>query len=162
MINTCIFRQIKVLLLVIFGVLAQSAIANENLQKLMKKRECNNCNLTQVNLGFKNLTELELKRSNFNKAYLVNSDFSGANLSNSTLMGAYMNGVNLSNTNLENANFTNTELELADFTSANLRNIDFTGAYLLHAIITEKQFVLVRLCETVMPNASISNRDCNK
>ena len=77
-------------------------------------------------------------------------------------MGAYMNGVNLSNTNLENANFTNTELELADFTSANLRNVDFTGAYLWHAIITEKQFALVRLCETVMPNASISNRDCNK
>ena len=162
MISACIFRQFNSLILVVFGVLAQSALASENLQKLFNKRECYGCDLTQVNLGFKNLRGSRLKKSNFSKAYLVYADLTGANLSNTTLTGAFMNGVNLTNTNLENANFTNTELELANFTSANLQNVNFSGAYLLHAIITEKQLMYARLCETVMPDASINNRDCNK
>ena len=73
-----------------------------------------------------------------------------------------MKGVILSGTNLEEADLTDAELELDDFTAANLKDVDFSGAYLFHAIITEKQFVLVRLCKTVMPDVSINNRDCDK
>ena len=68
MIGACIFRQFNGLLLVVFGVLAQSALASESLQKLLNKRECYNCDLTQVNLGFKNPRELNLEKSNFTKA----------------------------------------------------------------------------------------------
>ena len=145
-------RHIKFLLLLTFGFLAQSVSANENLENLLKKRQCLECDLTKVNLGFKDITRSILKKSNLTKAYLVSADLSGGNLSGATLTGAYMNGAILRDANLEGA----------DFTAANLKNVDFSGAYLLHAIITEYQFGATRLCKTVMPNASINNRDCSQ
>tara|TARA_A100001011_G_C14202381_1_gene796222 strand:+ start:689 stop:1210 length:522 start_codon:yes stop_codon:yes gene_type:complete len=157
-----IIKHIKFLLLLTFGFLVQSVSANENLENLLKKGQCLECDLTKVNLGFKDITRSILKKSNLTKAYLVSVDLSGGNLTGATLTGAYMNGAILRDANLEGADFTDAELELADFTAANLKNVDFSGAYLLHAIITEYQFGATRLCKTVMPNASINNRDCSQ
>tara|TARA_B100001093_G_C25893050_1_gene621310 strand:+ start:195 stop:386 length:192 start_codon:yes stop_codon:yes gene_type:complete len=61
---------------------------------------------------------------------------------------------------LYGTNFQGAELELADFAGAIFENVDFSKAYLLHALVTQGQLKDARLCKTVMPDTSISNRDC--
>ena len=71
-----------------------------------------------------------------------------------------MNGANLSATKLVETDFEGAELELANFNQAIFINVNLVGAYLLHAAISEEQLNNAKLCKTVLPDASMSYRDC--
>jgi uncharacterized protein YjbI with pentapeptide repeats len=141
---------------------ANSAWADQSpkLQRLLETSACQGCALAGLNIGLYDLRNVDLSRADLSKAYLVNTDLRGANLNNANLSGAYMNGTRLLGARLIGANFTGAELELTDFTGAILEDVELSRAYLLHALVTVEQLNGARLCKTVMPDASISNRDC--
>jgi hypothetical protein len=100
-------------------------------------------NLNYSTLGNSNLSFANLSNSDFFHAGLVNANLTGANLSSSGFAAAYFTAANLRNANLTGATLTS-----ADFTSANLTGAtgaNTSGAY---------------LCNTTMPDGSISNRGC--
>jgi hypothetical protein len=100
-------------------------------------------NLNYSTLGNSNLSFANLSHSNFFKAGLVNANLTSANLSSSGFGLAYFTVSNLTNANLTGATLTG-----ADFTGANLTGAigaDTSGAF---------------LCNTTMPDGSISNRGC--
>ena len=152
----------KWLFAISIAVAAKSALADQTaeLQSLLDTRACRNCTLSGLNIGQYDLKNVDLAGANLSKAYLVHTDFHGANLNNANLAGAYLNGARLSKVFLVGTNFRKAELELANFAEATFDNVDFSEAYLLHAVITKEQFEHSILCQTVMPDASKSNRDC--
>ena len=71
-----------------------------------------------------------------------------------------MNGANLSATKLVETDFVGAELELGNFSHAIFVNLKLVGAYLIHGLISEEQLNNAKLCKNVLPDASISYRDC--
>ena len=152
----------KWLFAISIAVAAKSACGDQKveLQRLLDTRACRNCTLSGLNIGQYDLKNVELDGADLSKAYLVHTNFHGANLNNANLAGAYLNGARLTRVFLVGTNFRKAELELANFAEATFDNVDFSEAYLLHAVITKEQFERAILCQTVMPDASKSNRDC--
>lgn len=121
-IGTVLSFIIAVLLIVPYGVNAgPSVTAKENLEKLLKTRQCRGCDLSGIN---------------FNRMDLSGVDLEGADLSSSTFFLADLSRANLQNTTLRGAKFGGADLGESDLRGADLRGASIDNAYLGDAKMT--------------------------
>lgn len=132
--------------------------------------------LTAASFDHASLFEVDLK-----KADLQNTDLSGATLSfakgykanfqAANLAEAMLNDIDLTDTNLRGASLRGADLRDAVFVLANLSEADFEQANLRDAHLrkanltnakhlTEAQLQVAKLCRTVLPEGTVSDRDC--
>lgn len=123
-----------------------------NLEKLLKTKECRNCDLTGVNLSGANLSNAELYDANLNGAVLSRANLYHAKLRNSSLANA-----KLDNANLYQANLSNADLEKADLTKANLAQAELENTNLGNANLSNAFLVGGRLISTNLVEANLSN-----
>lgn len=92
-----------------------------------------------------NLSRATLSNAKLQRAILVRANLSGADLGGADLSGAFLVRTNLRGANLRGANLRNANLNEANLNSANLDGTDISQAF---------------LCNTIMPDGSVENRDC--
>ena len=113
-------------------------------------------NLDRV--GFFNLEKAQgvgtnFSGSNFRYMAFSKGDFSNADFSNITAFSGSFNGMNLAG-----ASFRGAVMRETDFGYNNLRGADLGGANIENF---EEFFLEVsELCNTIMPDETVSNRDC--
>lgn len=115
-----------------------------------------------------NFSKANLERAILRQANLARANFEGANLSQADFSCGAGTCTYLSDTNFRNANLTGADFQAVGFTPAGetgLPNVDFTGADLTRADFTYASLKgalmeKAKLCETIMPDGTISNRDC--
>jgi BTB/POZ domain-containing protein KCTD9 len=127
-------------------------------------------NLTNANLEITNLAAAHLEGAILASASLFQANLQAANLQSSNLANATLMGANLEHANLEAANLYKTNLKDAVLWGANLRNArleganldgaDLEAANLQGAKLQVAQWQNARLCRTILPDGSESNRDC--
>jgi uncharacterized protein YjbI with pentapeptide repeats len=108
--------------------------------------------LNGANLSGANLSGTNLYRSNLSSTNLSGADLSDINLSGANLSNVNLNGANLSSANLNSANLNDANLEGVNFSNANLNGVRLSNTNLEYAL----------QCKTILPNTTISNRDCKK
>jgi uncharacterized protein YjbI with pentapeptide repeats len=91
------------------------------------------------------------------------ADFRGANLQNTDFSDAILIGTNFESADLRKANLRGVRFIDADINTTN--NINLTGtnlsdAILLHAVYKDTQLENAILCNTILRDGLISNRDC--
>ena len=106
--------------------------------------------LEQICLNEIDLSHASLLQANFRGAMLLY-----ANLSNALLVQADLSGAALFHANLCNANLLYANLRGADLTGADLTGADLTGCLIRGSFDRE-----TRLCQTILPDGKVSNRDC--
>ena len=111
--------------------------------------------LEQICLNEIDLSHASLLKANFRGAMLLY-----ANLSNALLVQADLSGAALFHANLCNANLLYANLRGADLTGADLTGADLTGADLTGCLIRGSFDRETRLCQTILPDGKVSNRDC--
>ena len=141
---------------------SQAGLANDTLDRLIETRNCSFCDFRHLRIRSSTNDVIDPPPVvDLTETYLVQADFSQADLTNVIFAQSFLNGARFVRADLSGADFTGSELELADFSGADLTNAVFFEAYLLHARLSLKQLRTVKLCQTTLPNASISHRDCN-
>lgn len=95
---------------------------------------------------------IELKATDLKRADLRDADLRSSSLQDADLRNAF-----LSQANLEDANLMGTHLEDADLSGAKLKNAD-----LHYAIVGRNTLEKTLQCNTVLPDGTVSNRDCAK
>lgn len=136
------------------------------LNTLISRKSCVNCDLSNAILPGANLSYANLWFANLNNAILTNANFQSAdlnranlrfarafsaNLRNAYLNGAILQNANLSGSNLSNANLSNADLRDADLEDANLANANLSNANLRGASLYE-----ARLDGSNLSNANLS------
>jgi uncharacterized protein YjbI with pentapeptide repeats len=118
-------------------------------------------NLQQANLYHANLQQAELQRANLKQAGLQHVNFQAANLQGANLQDAFLPDANLQDANLKQTNLYGAFLPGANLHGANLQQANLHHANLHNAIgLTDQQLQQAKLCQTVLPDGSISDRDC--
>ncbi len=142
-------------------------------------------NLSNADLRAATLVESDLTGASFYYANLIGADLSdaildladirGANMFYATLDGIRAAGADLSGVNLTGAGLNRADLTDTDLSGANLFAADLKGATLNHtdlgraslyradltgATVQKTSFSTALLCETVMPDGQLDNRDC--
>jgi len=145
-----------------FALGTQAVLANDTLDQLLDERKCAFCDLRSIDLGTAEQSVTPQPPVDLSDAYLVHADFSQARLNKVVFVNAYLNGARFVEANLRHTDFTAAELELADFTGADVEGAIFSNAYLVHARLSAEQLNRIKLCNTVLPDASVSHRDCDK
>jgi uncharacterized protein YjbI with pentapeptide repeats len=107
--------------------------------------ELSRAGLSDTFLFEANLSRAQLSNAKLQRAILVRANLSGADLNNADLSGAFLVRANLRGANLRGANLRNANLNEANLSSANLDDTDLSQAF---------------LCNTIMPNGAVNNRDC--
>jgi uncharacterized protein YjbI with pentapeptide repeats len=102
-------------------------IKQTNLARLLDKKRCFGCDLSELNLSDKNLQGADLE----------NANLSGCNLESVKLDRANLKGAVLQRANLRNASLKKADLYKADLTDADLTNADVKGALFDGAKISE-------------------------
>jgi len=97
-------------------------------------------------------TVIELKDTDLKRADLRNADLRFSSLKDADLRRALLH-----HANLENANLMGTHLEDADLSGADLKNADLKYASVGHNTLER-----TLQCNTVLPDGTVSNRDCAK
>jgi uncharacterized protein YjbI with pentapeptide repeats len=97
---------------------------------------------------------------NFVWATFLLADFSGDDFSGANLNGANLGWVNFRRATLSGASLRGADLRGSDLRGADLTGVDFTGANLRKALIANRQFVFVILCQTTLPDGSVTDRNC--
>lgn len=115
-------------------------------------------NLQQANLYGANLQGANLCRANLQETSLQEANLPEANLYGSNLQGAFLYRVNLQDTSLEQTNLQDAFLSEANLQGANLYKANLQGV----TGLTEEQLSQAKLCMTVLPDGSISHRDCGE
>jgi uncharacterized protein YjbI with pentapeptide repeats len=137
--------------------LQQSALQLAQLQQAFLPE----ANLQAANLYSANLQQAELQRANLQQAGLQSANLQGASLQGANLQGAFLPEANLREANLRQADLRGAFLPEANFLNANLHQANLSHANLHNAIgLTESQLQQATLCQTVLPDGSISDRDC--
>jgi uncharacterized protein YjbI with pentapeptide repeats len=103
------------------------AFKQADVDKLIKTRACQWCDLGGVELSGAKLSHADVSGANLSKAKLSGADLSGADLS-----GAYLRDADLSG-----ADLTDTYLRDANLTGANLSGTNLPGADLTDAVWTD-------------------------
>ncbi|NEQ96194.1 MAG: hypothetical protein F6K30_05650 [Cyanothece sp. SIO2G6] len=116
--------------------------------------------LNRVNATNAIFQNIEVDSAIFSYATLAGADFTEASIDDT-----YFGNVSLSNSIFQNAivnesSFLRGDLTGVDFTGAEVDDIDFSGATLTNA--TTDSFVLTenKLCDTTLPDGTVSNQDC--
>ncbi len=103
-------------------------------------------------MGNKEPSRVMIFRSYENLARLEKTNLDGANLSGTDLRAA----------NLRRVNLSRTDLSKADLSMADLRDTNLSFANLKDAIMFEPILDGTLLCNTIMPDGTKSDRDCDK
>lgn len=111
--------------------------------------------LEGANLAGGNLAKMIMSRANLRRSNLTNTNFRGAKLVLADFSYAKLKHTDLAQANLENAIFRSALLDGVDLRGSNLRLADFSDAR-LHNTSLES----ATLCQTTLPDRSLSNRDC--
>ena len=119
-------------------------------------------NIQGANLRMALLRGTDFSFASFNNAnlrfaILQGSDLKYADLKYANLSNAKLNGANLSRANLSGANLRDADLNEADLSRANLRDANLTNK---SKNLSKKQKEQAILCNTIMPDGTVSNRDC--
>jgi len=101
---------------------------DQNIQKLLEVKECQNCNLRDGELSKANLKDADLREAKLNGANLEKADLSGADLRDADLSKADLRGANLTNADLRGTNLIYADLSGANLSRADLREADLWGA----------------------------------
>lgn len=115
----------------------------DHVQRLLRTKSCESCDLSGVNLTNYDLSQAKLRGANLTGANLtgvifVQADLAGADLSYADLSNGVFNGANLSRANLRFSNLTNASLQGVKAKEA----FDISGA---------------TLQQTVMPSGKVVN-----
>ncbi|MEG4801410.1 pentapeptide repeat-containing protein [Microcoleus sp. ARI1-B5] len=78
----------------------------DTVRQLLTTKQCQNCDLSGVNLSEADLHDANLTRANLTKANLKGANLLGANLTGANLKGANLFGANLAGTILKNADLS--------------------------------------------------------
>ncbi len=118
----------------------------EHVARLLKTKECNNCDLSGADLIGAVLTGAKLQGANLNAANLTGADLSGADLTRTSLAGSNLVGANLQKSTLNEASLVYANLALAQLNSALLNKTDLQatnlmGSNLMGAKVTKSSFV---------------------
>ena len=132
--------------------------------------------LSYTRFSYSNLSETNLSGANLSNAEFINSkiygtNFSGANLMNSSFVltkhsrfadftAANLSGANLRNMKLDNLRFTN--LKNANLMYTDLSEAELQGADLSDAITIGAKLDGAIFCNTIMPDGTLNNSDCNE
>ncbi|QQP88164.1 pentapeptide repeat-containing protein [Skermanella sp. TT6] len=114
-------------------------------------------NLSGANLTGANLAGSHLFGINLSGAFLYKINLSGASLIEADLSKAALDGADLSEADLVGANLREARLYMANLSGADLSEADLTGARL-----RDVNLETVTLCNTIMPDGTLNNRDCEK
>ncbi len=139
---------------------AIQAAESAQVAQLLRYRDCQFCDLSNANLSGKFLKRAALQGANLSganlgNAYLPKAILAEANLQTAYLVKANLRDVDLRSANLQGARLAQADLRNAYLRSANLENADLTGANLGGVALDG-----AILCNTRMPNETISYRDC--
>lgn len=127
-------------------------LQNSNLEEATLDR----ANLQQANLYSANLRGANLYSANLQETSLQDANLQESNLYGANLRGAFLYGANLQETSLQRAN-----LQAAFLPAANLQGANLYKANLQSVTgLTDAQLSQAKLCMTVLPDGSISDRDC--
>ena len=102
------------------------------------KAQCQNVDLSGINLGGAALNGADLSGANLNQTQLIGADLRGTNLDGADLTGAQLSGANLSGAVLvaasaSGANFSQANLSSANLSAINLESAILDGANFSHA-----------------------------
>ena len=125
--------------------------------KLLETKKCIGCDLSRSELSETYLSEANLSEANLSEANLHSAYLTDTNLSEANLREA-----NLSKVNLRGANLNGAYLGGAYLGGANLSGTNLSGANLDGAYLRGNNIWIAKLCNTTMPDGSISNRDCEQ
>ena len=131
--------------------------------RLRKEEDCPGCDLSRANLKHLDLMGVAVNHADLAGADLRGSrlfavSFKGANLRSANLRGANLFYANLTGANLQGANLCRASLVKAVLHKAKLKGANLRGANLSLAEGTDLEGA--ELCNTKMPDETISNRDC--
>jgi uncharacterized protein YjbI with pentapeptide repeats/uncharacterized membrane protein YkoI len=151
------------------AILTKAILSSTNLGKANLR----GADLTFANLSHADLREADLRDTILSHANLEGADLAFANLSRADLREAdlreailtqailtkvFLLDADLDRANLNGAILTSANLTSAQFFMANLTSADLSSAKNLFDL----QLVKARLCNTTLPDGTVSNRDCGK
>ena len=156
------------------GRLTFASLENSNLTRA----DLNVVNFQQANLTGAILTEVTLAGGNLDYANLTDAQLTEADLTNFTAVGfipflgwdrfklyttlrnVEASGASFQKADLDNTRLDNAMLAGADFAEADVDDTDFSGATLVDAIATGVDLSAAKLCETTLPDGTVSNDGC--
>ncbi|NEO85896.1 MAG: pentapeptide repeat-containing protein [Spirulina sp. SIO3F2] len=131
-------------------------------------------NFRRASFDESNFQGANLSGANLRETRLHNANLEGANLSASLrllttldlaaytdLTGSDLSGANLKKAKLSSANFQGANLSKANLQEADLFRVDLRGADLREANLEGAKIHEVLYCNTIMPDGSINNQDCD-
>jgi uncharacterized protein YjbI with pentapeptide repeats len=147
----------------------------------LKGSDLNNADLSHANLKGSDLDNADLSMANLSKANISGVNLSGANLSGANLIKADLYSAALIGADLREADLTKANLIGASFNNANLKDATLIGAKFngpkvswnpdianlydaetLSKIALQAGLFGAKLCNTTLPDGTVSNRDCGK
>jgi len=134
----------------------------------LKAADLQNTNLQDANLYKINLQDANLYSANLQAANLCSANLQGTSLQSANLQEANLYGANLQGAFLYQANLQETSLQAANLQEAFLSEVNLQGANLYKANLqgatglSPEQLNQAKLCMTVLPDGSISYRDCGE
>ncbi|AFY54410.1 putative low-complexity protein [Rivularia sp. PCC 7116] len=126
------------------------------LDRLQKKKECEDCELQKVNLSNSQIENVSLKNANLRHINLENSNLQSSNLSGTNLKYARLQRAILKDTNLQDANLRGARLRSAVLKNANLSNANLTYANLTNVDLRGADLRGARLHRTKLNGADLS------
>ncbi len=99
-----------------------------NLRKLLESRDCQSCDLGNVNLSNRDLKKAVLRQANLENANLENAKLDQAQLEKANLSDADLEGAELSKAKLRDADLSNANLSGANLSGADLRGANLSQA----------------------------------
>lgn len=142
-----------------FAELEEANLSKANLEgAILGAAKLSSANLSGANLRFAVLRQAELHNTVFDGADLTSAEFRCGAGTCTRLSGTSFRNANLTRADFRVVGFTpvgEEGLEGVDFTGADLTEATFEGASLRGALMEQAKF-----CRTIMPDGSLSNRDC--
>jgi uncharacterized protein YjbI with pentapeptide repeats len=122
---------------------------------ILNKADIRGAKLKDAKLSKADLNGIDLRGADLSEADLVSTNLRDADLSGANLFCA-----DLSSANLSGAKLSSTDLGDADLNGANLFCVDLSSANLSGANVYLRQLDQAILCNTTLPDGTVSNRDC--
>ncbi len=144
--------------------LSDSDLSGSALEHIIfRKATLNKTRFLGSRLACANFIEVTAREANFNQAKSRRASFSRANLKKANFGSADLREASLNETNLREVNFSNANLSQANFKDAKLNGAKLYKANLTDAQdLTHGQLEKALLCQTILPDGTVSNRDCEK
>lgn len=122
--------------------------------------------LSEVRFWRANFVRVIFRESDFRKSILINANFSKANFSKANFSKAIIFETKFNNSDFHGADFTEADFVNADFSSSDLSGANFSKASFRDDFdrrgddIATAQLKQAKLCNTTLPDGTVSNRDC--